>query len=159
MAVVGPVEAQHRGGPRVHEDAARDVTQEAFVKVFGKLDAWRGESTIGAWIKQIVVREAIDALRKRKVQWSELPKDLAVAPEAASHADEEALQADAAQALQALQSLPDGYRAVLTLYLVEGYDHAEIAEILGIELSTSLSQFHRGRKKLQQMLTHLHYHG
>jgi len=130
---------------------AQDVLQEAFLKVFQQIHRYRGEATIGAWIKRIVVNTALNHIRKKGlpiVGGLEVVEAEVAAPTEA--ADD--LELDARLAREALASLPTGYRTVLTLYLVEGYDHQEIAEILGVSISTSLSQYSRGKKKLKEAL-------
>lgn len=138
-----------------HVGEAEDVLQEAFVDAFGHLDSFKGDSTFGAWLKQIVVNKAINHLRQRKVQWVAIDDytqedgiDLPDEPPT----DYEDLQLDVERVKYAMRELPEGYRVVLSLYLFEGYDHEEIGEILGISESTSRSQYMRGRKKLLEML-------
>lgn len=137
------------------EEDARDVLQESFVKVFANLHRFRAESTIGAWIKRIVVNTAIQAVKKSK---SDLLVGLEQAPEPVAIEPQELPPVDARTARKALQQLPDGYRTVLTLYLVEGYDHQEIAQILDIGVSTSLSQYSRARKKLREIILEMNAH-
>lgn len=140
------------------EEEARDVLQDAFVKVFSHLHSYRGESTIGAWIKRIVVNTAIKQVKKRSLPLVDNLEDVQDLPAESSTAPDH-LPKNYAQALEAIQKLPPGYRTVLTLYLVEGYDHQEIAQILGIGLSTSLSQYSRAKKKLKAILQSLNVHG
>ena len=131
------------------EAEAADVLQEAFIDAFSRLDNFRQESTFGLWMKQIVVNKAISALRKRKVTWIPISESEHLAEE--DH-DEPDLALQVTEVKQAINQLPDGYRLVLTLYLLEGYDHEEIAHILQINETTSRSQFLRGKRKL---LNHL----
>ncbi|MGK6351524.1 RNA polymerase sigma factor [Parapedobacter sp. DT-150] len=131
------------------EAEAADVLQEAFVDAFTRLESFRQDSTFGLWMKQIVVNKAISSLRKRK---------LALQPLTAEHdlAEEPFDENDVAWRVEAIKNaineLPDGYRIVLTLYLLEGYDHEEIAHILQISEATSRSQFLRGKRKLLDCL-------
>ena len=138
-----------------NEEEAKDAMQDAFVKVFRNIKQYRGDSTIGAWIKRIVVNTAINQNRKGK-RWVmttlEPVHEVEPTPE-----EERDLELNARIALRALTLLPDGYRTVCTLYLVEGYDHNEISEILGISLSTSLSQYSRGKKKLRQLIEQIQH--
>jgi RNA polymerase sigma-70 factor (ECF subfamily) len=142
------------------EEAAKDALQDAFLKVFRNIGSFRFESTLGAWIKRIVVNTAISHQQRRGLSFeifdSQSP-EVAALPDTSS--DREYAQLHAALALRALADLPDGYRTVLTLYLVEGYDHSEIAEILNISISTSLSQYNRGKKRLRTSIEQMKAHG
>lgn len=131
------------------EAEAADVLQEAFIDAFSRLDSFRQESTFGLWMKQIVVNKSISALRKRKLDLQPLEAGEEPANEEESESDVE-LQVAAIK--QAIGKLPDGYRLVLTLYLLEGYDHEEIAHILRISEATSRSQYLRGKRKLLDYL-------
>jgi RNA polymerase sigma-70 factor (ECF subfamily) len=142
------------------EEAAKDALQEAFIKVFRNIGSFRAQSTLGAWIKRIVVNTAINQHKKRGLTFEifdEQTPELPALPDNAR--DREHIEMHAGIARKALSELPPGYRTVLTLYLVEGYDHSEIAEILGISISTSLSQYNRGKKRLRTTLEQLNAHG
>ncbi len=131
------------------EEEAQDVLQEAFISAFRSLDHYRGDATFGSWLKRIVVNKAINVIKRRKTE--RFPDDDKFdVPEEESTVEE--FQFTAQQVREAIEKLPDGYRSVLSLYLLEGYDHAEIAEILGISESTSKSQFNRSKKKLREIL-------
>lgn len=132
-----------------NEEEAEDVLQEAFISAFRSLNHYRGDATFGSWLKRIVVNKAINVLKRRKAE--RLPEDDRFdVPEREEAAEEFQFTVD--QVRDAVAKLPDGYRSVLSLYLLEGYDHAEIAEILGISESTSKSQFNRSKKKLRDIL-------
>jgi len=133
-------------------EEAEDMLQEAFTYAFSKLGSFRFESSFGAWIKRIVVNTCINHLKKRKVDlvYMEHQKDPPAAGDDFVDYGEIKLQVD--QVKQALERLPQGYRIVFSLYLLEGYDHAEIAEIMGISESTSKSQFLRAKKKMKEIL-------
>ena len=129
---------------------AEDVMQEAFLKAFENLWQFRGEVTFGAWLKRIVINRSVDALRKmNKLPTEPLEKHH---NEKFSEIDndepEEAGPETIRRISEEIYNLPEGYRIVLSLYLLEGYDHDEIAEILGISPSTSRSQFSRAKNKL-----------
>lgn len=131
------------------EDEAEDVLQEAFISAFRSLDHYRGDSTFGAWLKRIVINKGINALKKRKME--RLPEDDRFdVVEEEDEFEDYPLSVEKVKA--AIERLPDGYRMVLSLYLIEGYDHGEIAEIMGISESTSKSQFNRSKKKLREIL-------
>ncbi|PPK99203.1 RNA polymerase sigma-70 factor, ECF subfamily [Parapedobacter indicus] len=127
------------------EAEAADVLQEAFVDAFTRLDSFRQESTFGLWMKQIVVNKSISALRKRKLAFQPLEDGEQLIDETE---EEDSLEWQIEAIKAAINQLPDGYRLVLTLYLLEGYDHEEIAHILRISEATSRSQFLRGKRKL-----------
>jgi len=131
------------------EAEAADVLQEAFIDAFSRLDSFRQESTFGLWMKQIVVNKSISTLRKRKLDFQSLDESDEPVEEEESENDVE-LQVAAIK--QAIGRLPEGYRLVLTLYLLEGYDHEEIAHILRISEATSRSQYLRGKRKLLDYL-------
>jgi len=131
---------------------AEDLLQEAFTDAFIKLGSFRYESTFGAWIKSIVVNRCINHLKKRNPDvfiTDHLPD---------RHEEEEINYQDIRFRVDALQKavgqLPEGYRVILSLYLFEGYDHEEIASILGISVSTSKSQYFRAKLKIREILTH-----
>lgn len=131
-----------------HEDA-QDVLQNAFVKVFQNLDKFKYESTPGAWIKRIVVNHCMNHFRKEKgfvEEW----KDYDMPDEDPVDIEESLYEVDIIK--KAINALPEGYRAVAVLYLFEGYDHQEIAQVLKISESTSKTQFHRAKKKLKELL-------
>lgn len=134
-----------------NEAEAQDVLQEAFISAFGNLHLYRGEATFGSWLKQIVINKAINYLKKRKLE--RIPDDENWDVEAIGDADDfEDFPLSVVAVRKAMEQLPDGYRTVLSLYLLEGYDHSEIAEILGISESTSKSQYNRSKKKLKEIL-------
>lgn len=141
------------------EEEAKDVLQEAFLKVFRKIDTFSYRSTIGAWIKRIVINTAINHSKKRGLTMVDGLDEIENVAEAPAGPASDLLDLDVRTARSALRLLPDGYRTVLTLYLVEGYDHKEIAEILDIKVSTSLSQYNRGKKKLREIIQELNAHG
>lgn len=132
------------------EEEAEDVLQEAFINAFRNLDSYRGDATFGAWLKRIVVNKAINALHKKKhekmpddEQW-DIPDD----EPPTDYGEGMTIE----RVKKAIEQLPDGYRSVLSLYLLEGYDHQEISEILGITESTSKSQLNRAKHKLREFL-------
>jgi RNA polymerase sigma factor (sigma-70 family) len=134
-----------------NSDEAEDVLQEAFVSAFRSLGSYRGDAPFGAWLKRIVINKAITSINQRR--WERLPEDDRWdLPDAEEPDSLEAFPASVDQVRAAMEALPDGYRIVLSLYLLEGYDHAEIGEILGISESTSKSQFNRSKKKLKHLL-------
>lgn len=134
---------------------AEDVLQESFLSAFRELHGYKGESSFGAWLKRIVVNKSINCLRQRRlalVPLAEQHDGQADPAPTAADPDDEAEQHYRADVLRrCIQELPDGYRVVLSLYLLEGYDHLEIAGILGISESTSKSQYSRARQRLREL--------
>ncbi len=128
-------------------DEAQDVLQEAFVDAFNRIKDFRQETTFGLWLKQIVIHRSINALRKRKIEFTDID-EVDVADDRSEEADEDDIIFKVQEIKEAIKLLPEGYRVVLSLYLLEGYDHEEIAQILKISEGTSRSQFLRAKKKL-----------
>jgi RNA polymerase sigma-70 factor (ECF subfamily) len=130
---------------------AEDVLQEAFVDAFRSLHDFHYRSTFGAWLKKIVVNKSINTLRKRRAHLVEIDENSETGVYALpqeEQRDEEELEYQVAAVKKAIQKLPDGYRAVISLYLLEGYDHEEIAGILGITHNTVRTQYVRAKQKL-----------
>lgn len=129
---------------------AEDILQSIFIEVFSKLDTFRYESSVGAWIKRITVNKCINFLKSRRLALTELtPYN--------DRADDQPQENETPYSVEkintAIAGLPDGYRVVFSLYAVEGYDHEEIAQVLGITEATSKSQYSRAKAKLREMLT------
>lgn len=131
---------------------AEDALQIAFTHVFLKLKLYRFEATLGAWIKKIVLHTCFNELKKKKIHWVSI--DNIEMEESEEDYEEETLDFKIVE--NSLLSLPDGYRIVLSLYLFEGYDHSEIAQILGISESTSKSQYSRARLRLKEIIKQSH---
>jgi RNA polymerase sigma factor (sigma-70 family) len=131
-------------------DDAEDVMQEAFLKAFLKLRSYRGQVSFGAWLKRIVVNKSLDFLRLKRDRISIDEVDEAEIREEEPEVIDVAYEADAIR--RAIFTLPEGYRIVLSLILLEGYDHEEVSMILGISNATSRTQYHRAKKKLIELL-------
>ncbi len=127
-------------------DEAEDIMQESFLKAFENLEHYRGEVSFGAWLKKIVVNRSLDSLKKKKL----VTRDIDGLEDELADTGEIQVNEDFSpeEITEEIRKLPDGYRIVLTLYLLEGYDHDEISEILEISPSTSRSQYARAKKKL-----------
>lgn len=131
---------------------AEDVLQEAFVDAFSKLKDFRQDTTFGLWLKQIVVNRSINLLRKRRLELVDLEEGQLENIAEDEIEDEEEIQFQAAIIKEAMKELPEGYRLVISLYLLEGYDHEEIGQILNISENTSRTQFLRAKRKLLEIL-------
>jgi len=129
---------------------ADDVLQEAFVKVFRGLPRFRQESTLGAWIKTIVVRTALSKIKKQ-------PPEEALEDHHTQHLVDWGHQLDVEYLEKAIQALPEGYRAVFVLIEIEGYAHKEVAEMLNISVGTSKSQLFYAKRKLRETLKNYGY--
>ena len=133
---------------------AEDIVQEAFIKAFSKLDQFKAEVTFGAWLKRIVVNKSIDFLKLKKQRLVDLEEVHLKVIDTSN--DDKWLVSDTTtlnDVKNAIESLPDKYQYVLMLYLIEGYDHQEISEILNISEIASRTQLSRGKVKLQELLT------
>ncbi len=139
-----------------NREDAEDIMQEAFVLAFSKLGTFRYESTFGAWLKRIVINTCINAIQKRKV-------DLLYTDNIANYEynsndnDETEWPFTVREVKNAMKLLPEGGRLIFSLYLFEGYDHTEIAQILDITVSTSKSQFMRAKRRLIDLLKENQY--
>jgi RNA polymerase sigma factor (sigma-70 family) len=138
-----------------NEDEAADVLQESFIDAFSRICDFRQESTFGLWIKQIVVNKSISVLRKRRVEFVAIEDADAEAFAIEEETDEEEIEYQVARVKRGIELLPDNYRVVLTLYLLEGYDHEEISHILKMSENTSRSQLLRARRKLIEIVKNI----
>jgi len=131
---------------------AEDVLQESFTEAFRNLNGFEYRTSFGGWLKQICINRSINQLKKRKVTWVDI--DGTNIHEAADETmiDESEIRLKVETVKRSIMALPDGYRTVLTLYLLEGYDHEEIAEILNVAESTTRTQYMRAKQKLLQLL-------
>jgi RNA polymerase sigma-70 factor (ECF subfamily) len=130
------------------EFEAEDVVQEAFLSAFKKIDSYKGEVSFGAWLKKIVINRSLDCLKKRKAKFEEVNERTMEIPD---FGDTQA-KVDVNTIKKAIKCLPEGYRTILSLYLIEGYDHDEISEILGISNAASRTQYSRAKNKLRELL-------
>ena len=131
-----------------NREDAEDILQEAFVECFRNLDSFRFESTFGAWLKKIIVNKCLNHIKKKRIDLTlceTLPTTI--------YEEEEEVIYETRKIFKSIELLPDGYRIILTLYLLEGYDHSEISQILGISESTSKSQYSRAKEKLKNILS------
>jgi RNA polymerase sigma-70 factor (ECF subfamily) len=132
-----------------NREDAEDILQETFTECFRNIASFRFESTFGAWLKSILLNRCINQIRKKKadlVYYETLPV-------VAADEEDTGTAYDTTRIFKGIEQLPDGYRIVLTLYLLEGYDHTEISQIMGISESTSKSQYSRAKEKLRSILS------
>lgn len=131
---------------------AEDVLQESFMEAFKNLSRFEYRTSFGGWLKQICVNRSINQLKKRRVDWVDMEQVAGYDSAEELPYDEAEMEYRVESVKKAIMRLPDGYRTVLNLYLLEGYDHEEIAEILNVAESTTRSQFIRAKQKLLQLL-------
>jgi len=131
-----------------NREDADDILQETFGDCVRNINSVRFESTFGAWLKRILINKCINHLQKKRIDLTftdELPN--------IGYEEEDEIVYDISKITRGIEMLPDGYRVILTLYLLEGYDHSEIAQILVISESTSKSQYSRAKDKLRNQLS------
>lgn len=136
---------------------AEDLLQEAFVNAFQNIQSFQGKASFGAWLKKIVINKSISHLRKKQMELVGINDHLEIADD--EQKDDDSLKLGIKAVNEAIQKLPHGFRVVFSLYLLEGYDHKEIARILDITESTSKSQYNRAKKKIKEMLKKEVYNG
>lgn len=131
------------------DHAAKDVLQDSFIRIFRAIDRYQDRGTFVAWLRRIVINSALQVKDKAAYQREQLGLEKVthpmIAPNVIQQLGEEEL-------IALIQKLPDGFREVFNLYVLEGYAHDEIADILGIAAGTSRSQLTRARQKLQIMI-------
>ncbi|WP_439901092.1 RNA polymerase sigma factor [Winogradskyella luteola] len=132
---------------------AEDAVQEAFIKAFSKLEQYKAEVSFGAWLKRIVVNKCIDVLKSKRQRLIELEDHHLNVVDADYESEwlvDDGITIDLVK--EAIEQLPEKYKYVVILYLIEGYDHKEISEILNISEVASRTQLSRGKQKLQTAL-------
>lgn len=137
---------------------AEDIVQISFIKAFKRLHQFKGEVTFGAWLKRIVINTSIDVIKTKKQRLVDLEEVHLKVIDTSTQDEwllEDTISID--QLKQAIEQLPDKYKYVVMLFLVEGYDHQEISEILNISEVASRTQLSRGKKKLQELLKDLRH--
>lgn len=131
-------------------EEAEDLLQEAFTEAFLKMHTFRFESSFGAWIKRIVVNKCINEIKRRKAEL-EFCDDIGKFGEKEDKDDElPGLSVDKIK--KAMNELPNGSKVIFQLYLLEGYDHKEISQILGVSESNSKSQYMRAKRRIKEIL-------
>lgn len=138
---------------RSREDA-EDIFQEAFIRIFQQIDQLKEPQALGAWLRRLTVNTAINHYRKNKRLREYMPDELDLenhrnmsqGPEILDQLDNEAL-------LSLINKLPDGYRMIFNLYVIEGYSHKEIAEVMKTNENSSKSQLYKAKKALKKMIS------
>jgi len=135
-----------------NREEAEDLLQDSFCDAFTNLDSFRYESSFGIWLKKIVVNRCINWIRKKKINLVFHEEIDEPAQKTDSEIDYEEISMNVNKIHVAIGQLAEGYRIIFSLYALEGYDHAEISEILGISESTSKSQYLRAKNKIKEIL-------
>lgn len=132
-----------------NRDAAADIMQDGFVKVFINLKSFKGEGSFEGWIKRIMINTALKQYRKDLKFKNDVDIDSAYN---LTFESDIVSRISAKELMGHIQELPDGYRTIFNLYVVEGFQHNEIGELLGISEGTSKSQLSRARNYLMQTI-------
>ncbi|HBL75537.1 MAG: hypothetical protein A2W90_03355 [Bacteroidetes bacterium GWF2_42_66] len=131
------------------ETEAEDIMQEAFLSAFRNIESYEGKVSFGAWLKKIVINRSLDYLKKKKIKFEEMNEKMVVADEPVFMEMEE----NSMEKIQkAIGELPEKYRVIINLFLIDEYSHEEVAELLGISNVASRTQFFRARQKLKEIL-------
>jgi RNA polymerase sigma-70 factor (ECF subfamily) len=133
---------------------AEDLTQEVFLQVFKKIGSFRGDSAFTTWLHRLTVNQVLMHFRKRgvKLEHTSEEGDFTNVVETPLGSTRRISMVDKLALEKAISELPPGYRTVFVLHDVEGYEHEEIADMLGVSIGTSKSQLHKARMKLRQLL-------
>ncbi len=134
---------------------AEDVMQDAFIKAFKNIDNYKNEVAFGAWLKRIVINQSIDQLKKKKLDLVAINEEITTSREDDHWQVECEISVD--EIVEKIKLLKEKYRLVLSLYLLEGYDHQEIAQVLNITENTSRTNLLRGKKLLREQLKDTSY--
>ena len=137
-------------------EEAEDMLQESFADAFSKLKSFRFESTFGAWLKRLVINKCINELRRRKADLL-LIDDFSYIGKTNDEPDTEESKLTVERVKKAMDDLPQGSKMIFSLYLLEGYDHKEISQILNISESTSKSQYMRARLRVKEKINAMIY--
>lgn len=131
-----------------HMETAEDILVQAFHRIFRKMETFKGEGSFEGWLKRIVINECLMELRKRRAQFLTVSVDEVLVQPSIEWED----NLEYEELLSLLDELPEGYRTVFNLYVIEGFKHREIAEMLGVSINTSKSQLLLARRRLQTMI-------
>ena len=130
---------------------AEDMLQEAFTEAFKKLHTFRCESNFGSWLKRIVINKCINEIKRRKIDL-QFFEDISYFDTSEEEQVEYKAGLNIENVKEAMKGLPKGSRIIFSLYLLEGYDHKEISQILNISESNSKSQYMRAKKRVKEFL-------
>lgn len=131
---------------------AEDMMQEGFIRIFNNIHQFKFEGSFEGWMRRIVVNVALKHLQKKKIPLTEITENRTNTPSLPAFAYD---QLGVEELLKLINKLPDGYRMVFNLSVIEGYSHEEIAQMLNVQASTSRSQLVKARKMLQEQIIQL----
>lgn len=131
---------------------AEDVLQEAFIVAFRGLDNFDCDAAFGSWLKRIVVNKAINKVKRERKRWLPIDETPVMGLQEVDGVDEAEYAWKIDEIKRAIQELPDGYRTILCLHLLENYKHHEIAVMLDLSASTVRTQYIRAKSKLLQLI-------
>lgn len=126
---------------------AQDIVQDSFLEAFTKIETLNSDARFGGWLKRIVINKSINQVKKAKPTLEQIRDDQTVIDDAPDD-----IEYTIEDVQKALNQLADGYRMVFSLYAFEGLSHAQIAEDLGINESTSKSQYNRAKKRIKEII-------
>ena len=138
-----------------NSDDAEDVLQESFVKAFQRIHQFKGDVTFGAWLKRIVINNSIDFLKSKKERTVELDERYMHSIEDEDWIVEDGITLE--EIKEAIERLPEKYKYVVMMYLIEGYDHGEISYVLNLTQTTCRTRLFRGKGHLKAALKHRNY--
>ncbi|MEZ7999376.1 MAG: RNA polymerase sigma factor [Flavobacteriales bacterium] len=133
-------------------ELAKDLLQDAFIKVFSKIKSYDGVGSLEGWIRRIVVNNAIDEFRKKKNDFFLMESIENFSETEEEEDDDKEVKLKASQVIEALQELTPAYRAVFNMFVFEEMTHAEIAEKVGISVGTSKSNLSKAKRNLKNIL-------
>jgi len=134
----------------LNDEDAKDAMQDGFLKAFTNINDYKPDYTFGAWLKRIIINTCLDVLKKRQIEFSNVELENVEVIEYSDWQFDSNISKVAI--MNAIEKLNPKYRVVISLYLVEGYDHEEISQILDIPIKTSRTHLRRGKLKLQELL-------
>ena len=130
---------------------AEDIMQDSFLQAFQRIHSYTGQGSFGSWLKRIVINKSLDTLRKKKEIVSIDEKDVEF-PDTIEENREEEIQLQVTEVKEAINELPEEYRLIITLYLLEQYSHEEISEMLHISNNLSRTRLVRAKQKVMKIL-------
>jgi RNA polymerase sigma factor (sigma-70 family) len=145
--------AMYNSSLRIVNDTmeAEDIMQDAFLQAFQRIHSYTGQGSFGSWLKRIVINKSLDTLRKRKDMVSIDEKEVEF-PDTIEENREEEIQLQVAEVKEAINELPEEYRLIITLYLLEQYSHEEISEMLHISNNLSRTRLVRAKQKVMKII-------
>jgi len=133
-----------------NSDDAEDVVQESFIKAFQRIHQFKGEVTFGAWLKRIVINKSIDFLKAKKKKLVELDENYLHLADDTDWMVEDTVSIE--EVKLAIDNLPEKYRYVVMMFLLEGFDHQEISQVLDLTETASRTRLLRGKSYLKELL-------